>query len=467
MFNIASSFSFLDDSRFEWKSVITTLLIGKYAFESYIDYRQNLVYQKTEPPASIKKEVEPDTFLKSQKYSQAKLLFSFFRKTIDLVTTLAAMKFDVLSHIWSFSSSVSLCLSNVSFIESFFGASVISQSITFFALTTAISTLESLPLSYYQNFVLEEKFGFNKSTVKVWITDTIKTLLLTITLGSPFVYGFLRIIDHFGASFVSYACVLVLAAQLFFMTIFPSFILPLFYKFTVLDEGELKTEIEALAKRNNFPLKKLYVMDGSTRTSHSNAFFIGLPWSKKIVLYDTLIEHNTTNQTVAVLAHEIGHWKLNHLPQMLLASQVSVATTFVSFSAFLENKSLFHSFGFTNTYPALIAFTLFGYVNAPINCVTQMFINMLSRKNEYQADEYAKSQGYSEDMAASLIKLSTKNLGSLCTDWFYSAYHDSHPILADRLSALGYVSKEKIGDVKLEVEANEEKKKCLNVSESK
>ncbi|KAM9905112.1 hypothetical protein OXX69_007304 [Metschnikowia pulcherrima] len=457
MFNLASSLSFLDNPSIDWKSVVTTLLLGKYVFESYIDYRQHQVYQRTEPPASIKQEVSREVFLKSQDYSRAKSRFSFVSNAIEIVKELAVIKFDVLPRLWSFASTISVSLSKYPFIGRFFGASVMSQSIVFFAITTALSTVESLPLSYYNHFVLEEKYGFNKSTVKVWITDAIKSLVLTVTLGSPFVYGFLRIIDHYGVSFVSYACVFVLVAQLFFMTIIPSLILPLFYKFTALEDGELKTAIEALAKRNNFPLTQLFVIDGSTRSAHSNAFFVGLPWSKKIVLYDTLIEHNTTEQTVAVLAHEIGHWKLNHLPQMLLATQATVATTFILFSAFLENKSLFHSFGFTQVYPAFIAFSIFGYVSAPVGCITQVLMNVLSRKNEYEADEYAKSQGYTEDLAVSLIRLATKNLGSLNTDWLYSAYNHSHPILADRLSALGYVSKEKIGDVKLDVEAKEEK----------
>lgn len=443
--------SFFDDPSVNWKTIVTTLLIGKYAFETYVDYRQYVVYQRKVAPASIRKEITQETFDKSQKYSRAKAKFSFVSGAIEIAKDLASIKFDLLPKLWTVAGALLARLSSVAVIGRFFGASVMSQSIVFFAISTVLSTLESLPLSYYQTFVLEEKYGFNKSTLKVWATDAIKSLVLTVTLASPFVYGFLKIIDHYGVSFVSYACALTLFAQLFFMTVFPSLILPLFYKFTALDDGELKTEIEALAKRNNFPLTQLFVIDGSTRSAHSNAFFVGLPWSKKIVLFDTLIEHNTTPQTVAVLAHEIGHWYLNHLPQTLVASQASVATTFIIFSAFLQNKSLFHSFGFTKQYPAIIAFTLFNYVNTPVNCLIQFGMNILSRKNEYQADAYAKEQGYTDELAASLIKLSTKNLSSLNTDWLYSAYNHSHPILADRLSALGYVSKEKIGDVKVEV----------------
>lgn len=442
--------SFLDSPSINWKTVVTSLLVGKYAFEAYINYRQFQVYQRTEPPVLIKKEITQETFDKSQEYSRAKSKFSFVSEAIELVKDLAAIKYDLLPKLWAIAGSLSVLLSKVAVIGRFFGASVMSQSLVFFAVTTIISTLESLPLSYYQTFVLEEKYGFNKSTVKVWITDAVKLLVLTVVLGSPFVFGFLKIIERYGPSFVSYACVFVLGAQLFFMTIVPSLILPLFYKFTPLEDGELKTEIEALAAKNGFPLTQLFVIDGSTRSAHSNAFFVGLPWSKKIVLFDTLIEHNTTEQTVAVLAHEIGHWKLNHLPQMLFTSQINVAITFVLFSAFLENKSLFQSFGFT-TYPPMVAFMLFSYVNSPVTCLTKFATNLLSRKNEYQADEYAKQQGYTDDLATSLIKLSTKNLSSLNTDWLFSAYNHSHPILADRLSALGYVSKEKVGDVKVDV----------------
>lgn len=447
--------SFLDSPSLEWKSIVTSLLIGKYAFETYINYRQYQVYQNTEPPASIKKEITQETFLKSQEYSRAKSRFSFFADALELVKEIASIKFDLLPLLWGWAGSLSVKLSHAAVIGRFFGASVMPQSLVFFTLTSAISTLESLPLSYYQNFVLEEKFGFNKTTIKTFFSDAAKNFVLSVALGTPFVWAFLKIIEKYGSSFVTYASVLVLFAQLVLMTIVPTLILPLFYTFSPLEDGELKTAIENLAAKNGFPLTSLYVIDGSTRSAHSNAFFVGLPWSKKIVLFDTLIEHNTTEQTVAVLAHEIGHWKLNHLPQMLASSQFSVGITFVLFSAFLQNKSLFRSFGFT-TYPAIIAFMLFSYVNTPVNCLTKFANNLLSRKNEYQADAYANLQGYHHDLATSLIKMSTENLGSLNTDWLYSAYNHSHPILADRLSALGYVSEEKVGDVKLEFEKKEQ-----------
>lgn len=440
----------MDNPAINWKSVVTTLLVGKYAFETYIRYRQYLVYQRTEPPVSIQKEISAETFAKSQDYSRAKSKFAFVSEAVDLLTTLGSIKFDLLPRLWSFSGSVALLLSRVAYIGRVITSSVMTQSLVFLAVTTLISAVDSLPLSYYQNFVLEERFGFNKMTIKIWFTDKLKDTFVSLALMTPFMWGLLKIIDAFGVSFVSYACAFVLVFQLVVITIYQPLIMPLFYKLTPLEDGELKTEIETLAEKNKFPLTSLYVIDGSTRSAHSNAFFLGLPWKKTIILFDTLVENNTTNETVAVLGHEIGHWKLNHVPQHLVAGQISLAATFVLFTAFLNNKSLYQSFGFS-TGSAMIGFTLFSFVSSPLNCVTQFAMNALIRKNEYQADAFAKEQGYKEDLAAALIKLCNKDLTSLNADWLYSAYHDSHPILADRLSALGYVSKEKVGNLKVDV----------------
>lgn len=397
-------------------------------------------------------------FHKSQAYSRAKSRFGFVSDAIDLLKDLAVLKFDLLPRLWSVAGCVSSRLGGVQFIGRFFGASVMLQSIVFFAINSVISTLEELPLSYYKTFVLEQEWGFNKTTLTTFVKDTVKSLVIGITLSSPFIYLFLRIVDAYGPGFVKYAMGLTLAAQLILMTLFPILILPLFYKMTPLEDGELKTEIEALAKRNEFPLTHLYVIDGSTRSAHSNAMFVSLPWSKKILLYDTLIEQSTVPQVVAVLAHEIGHWRLNHLPQMMAFSQLSVAITFVLFSAFLTNKSLFQSFAFPANGPPLVAFMLFSYVSSPINCLVQFFSNLLSRKNEYQADAYAEKQGYKDELATSLITMCTENLSSMNTDWLYSSYNHSHPILADRLSALGYKSESKVGNLHLDIEKKDEEK---------
>ena len=186
-----------------------------------------------------------------------------------------------------------------------------------------ISTVLNLPISYYSTFVLEEKFGFNKQTVRLWVTDMIKGQILGVVLGGPLISGFLAIVQKTGNSFFYYLWLFSVAVQLFAITIYPIAILPLFNKLSPLQEGPLKTGVEALAARLKFPLKELYVIDGSKRSAHSNAYFYGLPWKKHIVIYDTLIEKSETEEVVAVLSHELGHWSLGHTTKLFGISQVS------------------------------------------------------------------------------------------------------------------------------------------------
>lgn len=433
--------SFLDDPSLDWKAIITGLTIAQFAFENYLSYRQYQVLKKTSPPPSLKAEISQETFNKSQEYSRAKARFGFFTRGFGLVQNLLTIKYDIIPKLWNASGFVMQKLAPI-LPKAMSG--IITQSYFFMHVTLVSQLLFSLPLEYYSQFVLEEKYGFNKLTIGLWITDTIKSLLLSMTFGPAIAVGFLKIIDYYGDSFIFYTCGFVLFVQLVGMTIFPLFIQPLFNKFSPLEDGELKTAIEKLASEQEFPLTKLYVIDGSKRSSHSNAYFTGLPWSKQIVLYDTLINHSTVDETVAVLAHEIGHWKLSHLPQLLVFSQTHVFLCFLVFSGFIKNSSLFKSFGFFNVQPTIIGFTLFSDIFSPFECLSQFALNLLTRKNEYQADAYAKKFGYSEDLARALIKLLSENLSAMDADWLYSSYHHSHPILAERLNAIGYVSKEKI-----------------------
>ncbi|CAD1811496.1 CAAX prenyl protease 1 [Candida parapsilosis] len=453
MVSIVDSLSFLDNPKINWKLIIAGFTIGQYVFETYLDYRQYKVLKNKSPPASIKAEVDQATFDKSQKYSRSKAKFSIFSSTFGLLQNLAILRFDFLPRLWNKSGSI---MNAIGFLLPKFMGGSITQSIIFVFSFSVISTIVGLPLSYYSNFVLEEKYGFNKQTIGLWISDKLKGIGLTLVLGSPVIAGVLKIIDHFGNSFIFYLMGFFLFVNLVAMTIVPTLIMPLFNKFTPLEDGELKTAIEALASSQKFPLQKLQVIDGSKRSSHSNAYFTGLPWSKQIVLFDTLIEHNTTDETVAVLAHEIGHWRLNHIPKMIAMQQAHFFIIFSLFSAFVNNKSLYTSFGFYNQQPILIGLMLFGDILQPLECVLTFVQNLVSRKHEYDADKYAYDCGYSEELSRSLIKLSNKNLSSMNADWLYSSFHYSHPILPERLTALGYVSKTKIGTGDLKPEGFEE-----------
>lgn len=242
------------------------------------------------------------------------------------------------------------------------------------------------------------------------------------------------------------------------MTLIPVYIMPLFNKFTPLEDGELKNSIEALAKRVGFPLDQIFVVDGSKRSSHSNAYFTGLPFtSKRIVLYDTLVKDASVDEITAVLAHEIGHWQKNHILRMLAFSEVHIFFIFSLFTAAYQNRSLYASFGFflgnsvptssnvviTPQLPVLIGFMLFNDLLQPLDCALNFSINVVSRLHEYQADAYAKGLGYTKDLCRALINLQVKNLSTMNVDPIYSSYHYSHPTLPERLNALDYANVKK------------------------
>lgn len=180
----------------------------------------------------------------------------------------------------------------------------------------------SLPISYYSTFVLEEKFGFNKQSLKLWVTDMLKGQMLGIVLGTPIISAFLKIVEKTGNGFFYYLWIFGIFLQVFAVTIYPIAILPLFNKLSPLEPGTLKTGVESLAKKLDFPLTELHVIDGSKRSAHSNAYFYGLPWKKHIVIYDTLIEKSEPEEVVAVLSHELGHWSLNHTMKLFGIGQV-------------------------------------------------------------------------------------------------------------------------------------------------
>ena len=233
------------------------------------------------------------------------------------IQNIAFYQYDVLPKLWSWSGSLLLRFAPARF------SGEISHSIVFVLGFIVLQQLLSLPTNIYHHFVLEEKFGFNKQTPKLFITDIIKSNLLAVVMVPPLLSAFLAIIKKTGDQFFFYLWVFGAAVQVFMITIYPVAILPLFNKLSPLKEGKLKTSIEALAGKLKFPLSELHVIDGSKRSAHSNAYFFGMPWKKHIVLFDTLIEKSETEEVVAVLAHELGHWKLGHTSRLFMITQVS------------------------------------------------------------------------------------------------------------------------------------------------
>ncbi|KAK8205668.1 zinc metalloprotease [Zalaria obscura] len=434
--------AWLDRPGFPWKSLIVTFSIGEYFLESYLSYRQYKVLQGTKVPKQLEHEVDQKTFDKSQDYGRAKAKYGFVSGLIGQLKSLAIIRYDVYPKFWSLTGL---------FLSRYLPARLqgeITHSLLFIFAYSFIETLLGLPLSYYYHFVLEEKYGFNKQTVKLWVTDMLKGQALGVVFGMPLGYGFLKIIQKTGDSFFFYLWLFMLAVQMGAITIYPIVIVPLFNKLTPLPPGSLKDGVEALAARLKFPLSELQVIDGSKRSAHSNAYFTGLPWKKKIVIYDTLIEKSSEKEVEAILAHELGHWKMGHTTKLLLISQVHVFYMFALFSVFINNRSLYEAFGFHNEKPIMIGFLLFNEVLSPTDSVVKLLMNILTRKMEFEADNFSFKLGYATELASSLIKLQIQNLSSMDADWMYSSYHYSHPILTERLKAVGWTSENKVADVK-------------------
>jgi STE24 endopeptidase len=297
------------------------------------------------------------------------------------VKSIAILHFNVYPIIYAFASSLVLRYAPAQI------SGEITTSLVFVYLFSLVELIAGLPFSYYHSFVLEEKFGFNKMTIKLWISDMLKGQALSIAFGIPIGSAFLSIIKKTGDSFFYYLWVFMLVVQITAMTLYPVFIVPLFNKLEPLKPGKLKDDVEALAKKLEFPLSELQVIDGSKRSAHSNAYFTGLPWigKKKIVIYDTLLEKSTEKEVEAVLAHELGHWQKNHTSRLLFISQAHLFYIFALFSVFINNKSLYADFGFHKERPVLIGFLLFNEILSPTDAVVKLLLNVWTRSMEFEA----------------------------------------------------------------------------------
>jgi STE24 endopeptidase len=431
---------YLDDSSIPWKTLVIGFTVAQFGLEQFLALRQYKKLQQTQVPRLLDGIVDKETFTKSQKYGRAKAKFGFFSGFYGLASNLAILKWNVLPAVWDMTGRWTAR----------FAPALISgpvcHAIVFTMFFAQVSTLINLPLSLYSTFVLEEKFGFNKQTPGLFFADLIKGQLLMVAIGSPLLWAFLKIVNHFGRSFFFYLWVFFLAFQALMITIYPIFIQPLFNKLEPLPEGKLRTEIEKLAGSLGFPLKHLYVIDGSKRSAHSNAYFYGLPWAKHIVLFDTLIEQSTQEEIVAVLAHELGHWKLSHTSRILAISQVHIFCLFALFSCFITNSSVYRSFGFARgVMPIVVGFILYSDILTPLDSVLTLGMNMLSRKHEYEADAFARELGYDHELGEALVKLQVKNLSTMDPDAWFSAYHHSHPTLTERLRAIAWNKQGKKG----------------------
>uniref|UniRef100_A0A1L8ED04 CAAX prenyl protease n=1 Tax=Haematobia irritans TaxID=7368 RepID=A0A1L8ED04_HAEIR len=408
---------------------ILGLTLVKNIFEIYISLRQVKVYKTAKKvPAELRDHMSDETFNKARVYGLDREQFGIFKSfLLDVIVIPLELYFGVISFFCS----------------------------VFVVIIGLFGYVKELAFKIYGTFVLEERHGFNKQTPGFFVWDQIKGLIvsniLTVLLSAAIVF----IVQWGGEYFFIYLWAFAGIISLVLLTIYPIFIAPLFDKYTPLEDGELRTSIEKLAASLKFPLTKLYVVEGSKRSSHSNAYFYGLWNSKRIVLFDTLLLNKgksddaeikeedkgkgcTNEEVVAVLGHELGHWKLGHVTKNIVIMQINLLLIFFVFNYCFKYAPFYEALGFVpGTRPILVGlFIVLTYVMAPYNAILEYAMTMLSRRFEYQADEFAQKLGYAKLLQKALIKLNLDNLGFPVHDWLYSSWNHSHPTLLQRMHRL-------------------------------
>jgi STE24 endopeptidase len=407
--------------------VVAGLILAKWAAVLWLDRlnQRNVLAHAGAVPEAFKAVVDEATYGKSVQYTLAKGRLDQVETSYDLMVLLLVLFSGVLP--WAFGAFVG-----------WFGDSAWANAAFLFALGVALS-LPGLPLAWYAQFRLEERFGFNTTTQKLWWMDRLKGLVLGIVLGWPLLVLVLKLVEWMGQWWWLWAWAALLGFQLLIVVLAPVLILPLFNKFTPLPDGSLRDRLLRLADQTQFRARSIQVMDGSKRSRHSNAFFTGFGGFRKIVLFDTLIQQLAEPELAAVLAHEIGHFKKKHIPKTLAASALGSLAAFYLISLLAKQEWFYRSFGFEpgSIVPALL---LFGLLSGVVTFWFSPLAHWWSRRYEYQADSFAaevmKEPG---SLIGALRKLNEKNLSNLTPHPLYSGFYYSHPTLLERERALRHI----------------------------
>ena len=409
---------------------VAVLILAKWATELWLAQlnRQHVLAHADVIPEAFKGIVDEATYHKSVQYTLAKSRLDRIETTLDAAVLLVALLSGVLP--WGFR-----------LFTQHLGASPWVLAAFIFVAGVCL-WLPGLPLDWYAQFRLEERFGFNTTTQKLWWLDRLKGLVLGIVLGYPLLVLVLKLVDWTGRWWWLWAWGVVLGFQLIMSVLAPVLILPLFNKFTPLPESSLRERLLKLAERTQFQARSIQVMDGSKRSRHSNAFFTGFGRFRKIVLFDTLIQQLVEPELEAVLAHEIGHYKKKHIPKMLAVSALSSLGGFYLLSLLANQAWFYRSFRFEPGSTA-VALLLFGLLGGVVTFWFSPLAHWWSRRYEYQADSFAaKVMNEPRSLIGALRKLNEKNLSNLTPHPIYSGFYYSHPTLLEREQALAQQPRE-------------------------
>ena len=401
--------------------IILSALIGEFLLRTLVRVL-NLKALDPGLPNEFQGYYDEEKYARSQEYTRVNTRFAFFTTSFDLIVILVFILFG-----------------GFNFVDQIirgFGLSTLPSGLAFFGILFFASDLISTPFSLYQNFVIEEDFGFNKMTLKTFILDKLKGYLLTLALGGVFLTAILFFFEKTGEYGWLYAWGIIGFFMILIQPLFTLVIAPMFNKFTPLEKGELRTAIENYAQKVGFPLSRIDVMDGSKRSAKSNAYFSGFGKQKRIALFDTLLEKHSNDEMVAILAHEVGHYKKHHIKVGILISILHTGLLFWLLSIFIDNPGLFEAFQMKeiSVYGGL---TFFMILYSPVELVLSVIMNAVSRRNEFQADAYsARTTEKSEHLISGLKNLSVSNLGNLTPHSLSVLLDHSHPPVLERITAL-------------------------------
>ena len=403
-----------------WLYIFIGLIFLNFIFSSVLEYVNDKNWND-EIPDSLKDYYDRKKYSTAKEYKEARGRVSLISSSLSITITLIIL-------ITGFYGYVS------DYIYTKFSSPFLHSAI-FFLFFYFLNMLVSIPINYYSTFIIEEKFGFNKTTKKTFLADILKGTLMSILIGGLLLAVAILILNYFSEGFWFWLWLSLSIFTVFISMFYTSLIVPIFNKLSPLEDGSLKTKIQQYSDKIGYSLKNIFVIDGSKRSSKANAYFSGFGPKKTIALFDTLIEKHTEEELVAVLAHEVGHYKKNHIKQGMILSVIQIAVMCFLFELCLQLPEISAALG-----AEINAFHLgligFSFIFSPIGLITGIFMNILSRKNEFEADEYAKKTYDGESLSLALKKLSVDSLTNLHPHPFYVFIHYSHPPLLERLKAL-------------------------------
>nr|WP_321410287.1 M48 family metallopeptidase [uncultured Carboxylicivirga sp.] len=400
--------------------IILAILVVQFVFDQWMEWLNKTRWQ-AELPAELEGIYEAEKYTKQHEYRKANYGFGVLSDVFSFVVMIVFLMAGgfALVNGWVMNWS----------------ENTIVQSLLFFAVIGFGSSIIGIPFSIYGTFVIEERFGFNKTTPKTFVLDIFKSMLVTALIGGPLLAVIMWIYSVAGSYFWLYAWMVSSAFMIFMTMFYTSLILPLFNKQKPLEEGELRDALEAFSKKAGFKLDNIFVMDGSKRSTKANAFFSGLGAKKRIVLYDTLINDLKTDEIVAVLAHEVGHYKLKHTLWGTLTGVLQTGVILFVFGLVVGSPLLSQALGVEepNFHIGMLAF---GLLYSPVSFVTGIIMSVVSRKNEYAADAYAAGFQLGDHLISGLKTISVNALSNLTPHPLYVFFHYSHPPLLERIKAI-------------------------------